>query len=633
MKNISFIGVLVYFLASFNNYSDKLESALKEAGENRAALEKVLAFYESKPQDSLKYKAAVFLVENLPYRFSCKSIPGYEKAFDSINKYPIKGNREGMFKKIFKSIPKNDIFDTFEITPEINQITSQFLINTIDLSFIAWNKIPKSKRASFDDFCQYILPYKTANEPYEEGVREKLSKKYSWVQKNLQAGASLKTVVDSVAADFNFRVMNDIYKYYPQTLSISEVEKARVGVCSDGVNYLVNVFRSLGMVSAKDLTPHWGNHPTLGHTWLYVKYGNEEYSTDVRGKVDLKTLLKEESIPKIYRESYLYKEQNLYHSLLDDVTINYISDVSISIPNLFKIPNSQPALCVFDRNNEWSPVASGSYENDNFNFNNIGDNVLYMAASQVDNELVPVNYPFFIDKNKKTSFFIPSESKKTSVILTRKCRLSSARNRKNVLEMKSSLNEGLFQGANKADFSDAETLYQITNFHSNQLKKVVLKSNKNFQYVRFYSNGKKASLATLAFYGADGQKLKGEVIKKNINNFTWKWSAFDEDPLTYSGGKDFSLGFAFTKPTTINSIEFQVQNDMNHIVIGNEYELFYWDKHWKTLGTQIAKDTLLQYSKVPDNALFWLKNNTGGKEEQVFIIDKNKRQHWPGSDN
>lgn len=263
----------------------------------------------------------------------------------------------------------------------------------------------------------------------------------------------------------------------------------------------------------------------------------------------------------------------------------------------------------------------------------MGTNVLYMAANQQENGVVPINYPFFINKAKIIHFYKPTQSKIDTVLLTRKCRLSSARNRKIVKELMSSLNGGLFQGANKSDFSDAATLYQITNFHSNHLKKVVLKSNKKFNYVRFYSNGKKTSLATLAFYGTDGQKLNGEVIHKNINNFVWEWSAFDKDPLTYTMGMDFSLGFALSKPTSISSIEFQVQNDMNHIVVGNEYELFYWDKQWKTLGVQVAKDTLLKYPKVPDNALFWLKNNTKGKEEQVFVIDKNNRQHWPGSDN
>jgi hypothetical protein len=633
MRKVALISVLVWVLTSFINYSDKLENALKEAGENRAELEKILDFYKSTPKDSLKYKAAVFLIENLPYRYYCKSIPEYEKAFDSINSYPVLSNRDGIFKKIFMAIPKNKTFDISELNPDIQMISSQFLIHNIDLAFMAWNKIPNENKASFDEFCQYILPYKTANEPFEEGVREKLYKKYSWVHKNLEAGASLQTVVDSVAADLNFRVINDIYKYYPQTLSISQVEKARVGVCADGINYLVNVFRALGIVSAMDMTPHWGNHPTLGHTWLYVKYGNKEYSTDVRGRINLKTLFKEESIPKIYRESYLFKEQNLYHSLLDDATIDYISAVSISIPNLFKIPNSQAALCVFDRKNEWSPVAAGNYENDNYNFNNIGSQVLYMAGSQEENDFVPANYPFYINKEKKPHFFKPKQTTINDVILTRKCRLSSARNRKSVLELMSSLNGCLFQGANKADFSDAVTLYQITNFHSNHLKKVVLKTNKKFQYVRFYSNGKKTSLSRLFFYDDNGEQLKGDVIQENIKNFKWEYSAFDKDPLTYTSGENFSLGFALSKATIISSIKFQVQNDMNHINIGNEYELFYWDKQWKSLGIKVAKDTLLQYAKVPENALFWLKNNTGGKEEQVFIIDKNKRQHWPGSDN
>ncbi len=633
MKKITLIGVLLLFLASFSHFSSKLEDALVAAGANRASLEKVLEFYRSKPEDSLKYKAAVFLIENLPYRYSCKSIPGYEKAFDSINKCPLRSNREGMFKKIFKEIPKNYAFDTSEMTPDIQQISSQFLINTIELSFTAWNKIPKDKRASFDDFCNYILPYKTADEPLEEGVRQRLFNKYSWVYDNLEAGASLQTVVNSVTSDFNFKVMNDINKYYPQTLSNSQTEKARVGVCSDGINYLVNAFRALGIVSAKDLTPHWGNHPALGHTWLYVKYGNEEYSTDVLGGIDLKTLYSEESIPKIYRESYLFHEENSFYPLSKDVTNNYVSTVNIAIPNVLEGTQTQPVLYVFDYMNEWYPIASGNYQNNSFSYKNIGVNVLYMAANQDENETIPINYPFFVNKEKKIHFLKPSETKVNSVLLTRKCRLSSPRNRKKVLELMSSLNGGLFQGANKSDFSDAVTLYQIANFHSNHLKKVVLKPNAKFKYVRFYSNCKKTSLATLAFYGADGQKLKGEVIHENIKNFIWEWSAFDKNPLSYTSGEDFTLGFAFANPITISSIEFQVQNDMNHINVGNEYELFYWDKQWESLGVQVAKDTLLQYPKVPDNALFWLKNNTGGREEQVFTIDQNKRQYWPGSDN
>lgn len=633
MRKINVTFFLILILVSCNKHSEKLDLSLNQANNNKKELEKVLNFYKNDTERKQKYKAAVFLIENMPYHFSFKTLNGFEDAFDSISHFPMNGPREGVFRKILKNAAQNATLETPRLIPDIKNISSQFLIKNIELSFIAWNEIPKEKRASFEDFCNYILPYKNGNEPFEENTRKKLFKKYSWINKNLKAGASLKSVVDSVASEFKFKVLTDINRFYPQPLSISQVEKTRFGICADGVNYLVNVFRAVGIVSATDITPHWGNHPTMGHNWLYVKYGKEEYSTDVTGKIDLKTLYTKESIPKILRVTFSYQEKNIFSHLTKDVTDTYISTTDVCISNVLAAPRSQPVLCVFDVNKEWIPITFGNYKKNSFIFNNIGVNVLYIAGSQEYNEIISANYPFFIDTNKKIHFYRPIKSKLISVLLTRKCRLSSPRNRKNVLELMSGINGGVFQGANHFDFSDAETLYQISKFNSTHLKKIVLKPNKKFKYVRFYSNGKKTSLARLAFYDVNGKQLKGDVIKKNIKNFNWNFSAFDEDPLTYSGGKDFSLGLTLKKPKVIGSIEFQVKNDNNHINIGEEYELFYWDKYWKTLGIQIAKDTVLSYDNIPENSLLWLKNNTIGKEEQVFIIDKNKKQHWPGSDN
>lgn len=45
----------------------ELEQALKLSGENRNALEAVLAHYK---HDSLKYRAACFLIKNMPYHYS-----------------------------------------------------------------------------------------------------------------------------------------------------------------------------------------------------------------------------------------------------------------------------------------------------------------------------------------------------------------------------------------------------------------------------------------------------------------------------------------------------------------------------------------------------------------------------------
>ena len=44
-----------------------LETVLQVAGENRQELEKVLRYYKKNSSDSLKYKAACFLIENMPF--------------------------------------------------------------------------------------------------------------------------------------------------------------------------------------------------------------------------------------------------------------------------------------------------------------------------------------------------------------------------------------------------------------------------------------------------------------------------------------------------------------------------------------------------------------------------------------
>lgn len=48
-------------------YVTSLETVLQVAGENRKELEKVLHYYRINLADSLKYKAACFLIENIPF--------------------------------------------------------------------------------------------------------------------------------------------------------------------------------------------------------------------------------------------------------------------------------------------------------------------------------------------------------------------------------------------------------------------------------------------------------------------------------------------------------------------------------------------------------------------------------------
>ena len=68
-----FVFVFVLWQCSTPDGSGKLERALRAAGNNRPELEKVLAHYAAQPEDSLKWRAACFLIENMPGHYTVES--------------------------------------------------------------------------------------------------------------------------------------------------------------------------------------------------------------------------------------------------------------------------------------------------------------------------------------------------------------------------------------------------------------------------------------------------------------------------------------------------------------------------------------------------------------------------------
>ena len=75
---------IILFLAilSCQPKNEALETALKLAGNNRGELEKILEHYSQDPADSLKLKAAKFLIENMPGHYTLEG--------DLINEYRAK---------------------------------------------------------------------------------------------------------------------------------------------------------------------------------------------------------------------------------------------------------------------------------------------------------------------------------------------------------------------------------------------------------------------------------------------------------------------------------------------------------------------------------------------------------------
>jgi hypothetical protein len=71
-------------------------------------------------------------------------------------------------------------------------------------------------------------------------------------------------------------------------------------------------------------------------------------------------------------------------------------------------------------------------------------------------------------------------------------------------------------------------------------------------------------------------------------------------------------------------------NEDNGIDIGDIYSLYGWaeNKGWTQIETKEATVNYLSFKAMSSNRLYWLKNDTKGKEEMLFFIDEKGDQRF-----
>lgn len=170
---------------------EQLEKALEFASSNRTKLEKVLHHYE---HDSLKLEAAKFLIRNMPHCYSypqggdmdsVKRVRTYYSPFGQIDQTYAK--QWGHYT--YRNLPK--IYDA-------HVITARYLIGNIDHAFDNWQKRPWNRSLSFEDFCEYLLPYRLGDEPLEEW-RELYEKEYGYLLDSIYTGSDVVEAANLVS--------------------------------------------------------------------------------------------------------------------------------------------------------------------------------------------------------------------------------------------------------------------------------------------------------------------------------------------------------------------------------------------------------------------------------------------------
>lgn len=610
MKAVYFF-IIVLCLLSCRPGDHRLSEALQLAGDNREELEKVLEYYSRSETDSLKLRAAEFLISNMPGHYTTEG--------------PILDNLCETFKKdradLYFSNKYIDVVMPYYLTgteegrsEDISAVSSEFLIHHIDAAFEQYDNYPWLEDFPFDMFLEYVLPYRFVTERLDYW-RDSLHMSDEQVEiiryidniKYLPAKVSDFSLPQNmrlhdksfIGNAFGRDIINDCYG-----LTVRELIKCR----------------AMGIPICIDFMPHYGNRngPHYWHTYMSPEVKTPE-----------SRWLPERKAPKIYRVTYScnnvyagksgeYIPELFQNPFIKDVTDLYASTKDISIRNLRKFGSNPDYayLCVFN-DLAWRPVAISDYDRRSIRFDDVGDDLVYLPVVYREKNMAALNYPFILYRTGKIEHLIPDTTIKQKIVLARKYPSNMT-----VSGMIKNVDASCWTASNSSDFSMADTMF--TYRASGYLLETECRHSDDISAYKFWKFNPARSVLDIAefmFFDGNGQRvdIKGDKSFESL---------FDNDPLTNSRLEE-KLIMDLGTSAVISKIVCIPRTDGNGIIPGNNYELFYFDLDgWQSLGKKTATDTWLDYDNIPANALLWLHNHTTGKEERIFTYEDGIVRWW-----
>lgn len=608
-----YICIILITLFSCQTRNEALETALKLAGDNRGELEKVLDHYSRYPADSLKLQAAEFLIANMPGHYTLQG--------DLINEYRAKIDADtsaSYFAKKALDISLSQIDQIRQVSrkeEDVEHVKADFLIRHIDISFEHLYKYPWLKDIPFDIFLEYALPYRFENErldswrdsvqisnnelqqfTYYDNIKYTLTK----ISPYLFSSTRYINIANNIAQDlFQQNLYGDCYH-----ISLKENLE----------------YRTLSLPATIDCIPRYANRN--GYHYWNTPVSPESKNTEVRGAFERKTA-------KVYRKTYSRNEipipgKNEYipefflNPFYKDVSDQYIhtADATVQPAKQSRANPRHSYLCVFN-NLTWQPVVIGHTRKNNFQFKNMGKNLVYLPVYYRNKKMRPFNYPFIFNLKGEIKYLIPDTNNRQEIVIKRKYPFG-----KHLHDYNQALEAIMLEASNHPDFSTTDTILPGLETSHITYAQGKIETDQKFKYWRI-SSPVQVTIAELSFLDNHGNTLKSNTSPADS-------LCFDKNPLTniyLNHNKNITIDF--NTSTHVSRIICLPRNDGNGIYPGDVYELFYHDLDgWQSLGRQTATGYSLHYNNVPQGALLWLHNHTTGIEERIFTYENGEIRFW-----
>jgi len=429
--------MMMALFAAFSCQSEKseLEYVLRSAGNNRPDLEAVLNHYVVCDPNPDKLAAAVFLVKNMPahYSYADDSIYlYYDYALSLLNDTllspeSLRDSLLNVSKTIYAHLPLKTV-------PDTRVISKDYLVHNIDLSYDQWKNCPWASHLTFDEYLEWLLPYKAVDLQELDYWRDTLSLYYGDGLRNPIPNDVEYNTTTGVADMIRNEVLEKINRHglYTESglplLSASLLPKQTFGDIPDYALLAALSFRSMGIPVVLDETPV-GPRDVAATRWYVVL---SDRGKELTSEWDLATgigwsFFPYERGPKVFRQTYAIDKRRLDYTrnakfvypfdiTVKDVTSKYFlsSKISVSIGkhNRSKLMDNYVYIASAIRSAQdqasfvhgpepdgWKIVDFSKIRHGKAVFNDMGREVMYLVLGYDGGSLIPVSDPFILRKD------------------------------------------------------------------------------------------------------------------------------------------------------------------------------------------------------------------------------------------
>lgn len=386
--------ILIALFISCNN-----ENRRKGYLNNKEEIDKFLLDYI---EDTLKYKSAKFLVDNMKYYFSERLDVDTSNIIDcdTFKLY----NSDILNENHIRYLDSLNVEINVSRYLDVDSISTEFLTHNIEISFDVWENNSWSQNYSFDTYKEYILPYRIGFEVVGNW-RDYFNKRYFAFLKEKSKTNSIRQLSTLIK-----REISKWYNYKKGAIHLKNTQdlKDRItygfGNCLEVANTEVMVFRALGIAAAVDCVPLCGIS-RRGHC-ISVCFDEEE-----KPVISLVDILSLNRVAKVYRFNFSVPKDNIFNKVkrvedippilrnirFFDVTSDYVAVHDVSI-KLSKKLNKEPLYLSSYNADKWEPIAwTMRNKNGKYVFRNMGKSMVYLPTSYKSNNIRPEANPIIVD--------------------------------------------------------------------------------------------------------------------------------------------------------------------------------------------------------------------------------------------